>query len=299
MNKSKKLIFFGNERLATGLSHTNTPTIKALINEGYEVTAVVCNYTESRSRSARKLEIAEVAKAHNIPIMLPTHLLDIKHDIKELDAEFGVLVAYGRIIPREIIDLFPKGIINIHPSLLPKYRGPIPVEQAILDGATESGTSIMRLVAEMDAGPLYAQNKTQLKGKETKAELADNLLSAGADLLIKHLPRILENPQDFKVQDESKATYTKLIGKEDGEISWDKPAEHIEREIRAFSGWPKSRTKLFDKPVIITKARVVKDSGDGDLVIECQSGWLEIQELTAPSGRSMGGAEFLRGYSKN
>jgi methionyl-tRNA formyltransferase len=182
---------------------------------------------------------------------------------------------------------------------LPKYRGPIPVEQAILDGATESGTSIMRLVAEMDAGPLYAQNKTQLKGKETKAELADNLLSAGADLLIKHLPRILENPQDFKVQDESKATYTKLIGKEDGIISWDKPAEHIEREIRAFSGWPKSRTKLFDKPVIITKARVVKDSGDGDLVIECQSGWLEIQELTAPSGRSMGGAEFLRGYSKN
>jgi methionyl-tRNA formyltransferase len=297
MSKSKKLVFFGNERLATGLEHTSTPTIKALIKEDYEIVAVISSYTKGRSRSARKLEITEVAEAHNIPLMLPTHLRDIKDDIKNLNADFGVLVAYGKIIPQEIINIFPKGIINIHPSLLPKYRGPTPIEQAILDGATESGTSIMRLVAEMDAGPVYAQAKIALKDTESKAGLAEKLLHLGVGLLVEHLPQILENPQSYTEQDDSRATYTMLITKEDGLVDWNKPAEQIEREIRAYSGWPKSRAKLHDKDVVITKARVAKDGSDGTLVIECQPGWLEVQQLTAPSGRNMSASEFLRGYS--
>jgi methionyl-tRNA formyltransferase len=299
MSKSKKLVFFGNERLTTGISHTDTPTIKSLINNGYEVAAVVSNYIKGRSRNARKLEITEVAEHHNIPVLLPTHLSDIKDDIKKLDADFGVLVAYGRIIPQEIIDLFPKGIINIHPSLLPIYRGPTPIEQAILDGINETGTSIMRLVRDMDAGPVYASERLALSGTESKAELAEKLLNIGAKLLIKHLPRILDNPQDFTTQDDSAATYTMLITKNDGHINWAIPADKIEREIRAYAGWPKSRAKLFDKDIVVTKARIANDSNDGDLVIECLPGWLEIQELTAPSGRNISGAEFLRGYSKN
>jgi methionyl-tRNA formyltransferase len=299
MSKSKKLVFFGNERLTTGISHTDTPTIKSLINNGYEVAAVVSNYIKGRSRNARKLEITEVAEHHNIPVLLPTHLSDIKDDIKKLDADFGVLVAYGRIIPQEIIDLFPKGIINIHPSLLPIYRGPTPIEQAILDGINETGTSIMRLVRDMDAGPVYASERLALNGAESKAEIAEKLLTIGAELLIKHLPRILDNPQDFTTQDDSAATYTMLITKNDGHINWAIPADKIEREIRAYAGWPKSRAKLFDKDIVVTKARIANDSNDGDLVIECLPGWLEIQELTAPSGRNISGAEFLRGYSKN
>jgi methionyl-tRNA formyltransferase len=297
--RKPRLVFFGNERLTTGISHTDTPTIKSLINNGYEVAAVVSNYIKGRSRNARKLEITEVAEHHNIPVLLPTHLSDIKDDIKKLDADFGVLVAYGRIIPQEIIDLFPKGIINIHPSLLPIYRGPTPIEQAILDGINETGTSIMRLVRDMDAGPVYASERLALSGTESKAELAEKLLNIGAKLLIKHLPRILDNPQDFTTQDDSAATYTMLITKNDGHINWAIPADKIEREIRAYAGWPKSRAKLFDKDIVVTKARIANDSNDGNLVIECQPGWLEIQELTAPSGRNISGAEFLRGYSKN
>jgi methionyl-tRNA formyltransferase len=299
MSKSKKLVFFGNERLATGLATTDLPTLKSLISSGYEIAMVVSNYTEGRSRNARKLEIAETAEEHNIPVMLPTHLNDIKDDIKNMNADFGVLAAYGRIIPKEIIDMFPHGIINIHPSLLPSHRGPTPIEQTILDGAKETGTSIMRLVTDMDAGPVFAQAKIALSGNESKIELAKTLLNLGSSLLLDILPSILDGSNTPVPQDSSRATYTHLLKKEDGVINWDKPADNIERQIRAFLGFPKSRAKVINQDVIITKARVAKDKNDGDLVIECQPGWLEIQELTAPSGRTITGAEFLRGYSKS
>jgi methionyl-tRNA formyltransferase len=297
MSKSKKLVFFGNERLATGLKSTGAPTLKKLIENGYEVTAVVSNFTAGRSRNARKLEIAEVAEQHNIPVMLPTHLGNIKDDIKEFNAGFGVLVAYGRIIPAEILDIFPHGIINIHPSLLPEYRGSTPIEQAILDGKKETGSSIMRLVNEMDAGPIYAQSKLELRGDETKEILAKNLLDLGSELLIDNLPAILDGSLQPKSQDNSKATYTKLLDKEDGLVNQKKPAEDIERQIRAFAGFPKSRVILNSQDIIITKARVAKDKSDGDLILQCSPGFLEVQELIAPSGRSISGADFLRGYS--
>jgi methionyl-tRNA formyltransferase len=299
MSKSKKLVFFGNERLATGITSTNVLTLKALINNGYEVLAVIANYNEGRSRNSRRLEIAEVAKQHNIPVLLPTHLHDIKDDIKAMNADFGVLVAYGKIIPKEIIDVFPHGIINIHPSLLPQYRGPTPIEQAIIDGAGKTGTSIMRLVTAMDAGPVYAQESITLTGNESKLELANKLLGLGSRLLVDNLPSILSGSLSPTPQDNSKATYTHLLDKNSGSVDWQKPAELIEREVRAFAGFPKSKAKILGRDVIITKSRVAKNKDDGDLVIECQPGWLEVQELIAPSGRTVSGAEFIRGYSKN
>jgi methionyl-tRNA formyltransferase len=199
-------------------------------------------------------------------------------------------VAYGRIIPADIIKIFPHGIINIHPSLLPKYRGPTPIEQAILDGAEITGTSIMRLVSEMDAGPVYAQSKISLNGNESKEELANKQLEIGSRLLIDNLPSILDGTLSPAAQDNSKATYTKLLNK---------TAEIIQRQIRAFAGYPKSRADLLNRSVVITKSRVAQDKDDGELVMRCNPGWLEITELTAPSGRSMSGAEFLRGYNKS
>jgi methionyl-tRNA formyltransferase len=299
MSKSKKLVFFGNERLATGVSRTSAPTLRALIDNGYDVTAVVSNYEKGRSRNARELEIAEVAKQHNIPVLLPAHLDDIKDDIKSMKADFGVLVAYGKIIPREIIDIFPHGIINIHPSLLPKYRGPAPIEQVILDGASQTGTSIMQLVLKMDAGAVYAQDKIKLTGHESKEELAEELLLKGVGLLINSLPQILDKSLLPTLQDESQASYTHLLKKEDGIINWEQPAKEIERQVRAYAGFPKSRTKIVSHDIVITKARVAKHKEDGGLVMECQPGWLEIKELIAPSGRKITGAEFIRGYSKN
>jgi methionyl-tRNA formyltransferase len=265
MKPSKKLVFFGNEKLATGIS-AKRRVLDALVKEGYKITAAITG--------------------------------DIPPDLAAAKPEAAVLVAYGRLIPQEVLDIFPKGIVNIHPSLLPLYRGSTPIETAILDGAAETGVSLMRLTAKMDTGPIYAQKRLALTGTETKQELADKLLDIGRELLAERLPSILEGWDTPKPQIESEATYTKLLKKDDGVMDLAKPAEILEREVRAYAGWPRSRTAIHGREAIITKARVAKDKDDGNLVIKCQPGYLEIEELIAPSGKTMTGEEFLRGYRK-
>lgn len=294
MTKSKKLVFFGSERLATGVS-TKTPTIRALIENDYEISAIVSHFSEGRSRYSRGLEIASIAQAHKIPLRLEA--LDKIKDEQYYQAEAAILVAYGQIIPPEIIDIFPRGIINIHPSLLPKYRGASPVEQTILDGAEQTGVSLMKLDAKLDDGPIFAQKTVNLRGNETKQQLVDKLLSLGADMLIEHLPAILTGDLEPKPQTQNKATYTQRIGKDDGLIDWRKSAIQIEREVRAYAGWPKSRATLLGHDVIVTKSRVAIDSSDGALVMQCNPGFLEILELKAPSGKTISGSDFMRGYS--
>src|SRR5688500_17078175 len=213
-NTSKTLIFFGNERLVSGLKRTNAPTLRALINAGYHIAAVVSHHTGSRSRSNRKLEVAEIAAAHNIPVLLPNRPIEIIDTLRNLNADAAVLAAYGRIIPQSIIDLFPKGIINIPPSLLPKYRGPTPIESAILNGDSETGVSIMQLTAGMDEGPVYAQSKITLSGDETKFDLFEKIAPIGADLLIRILPSILDGSLKPAPQEASAATYCNLLTKE-------------------------------------------------------------------------------------
>jgi methionyl-tRNA formyltransferase len=296
MTASRKLVFFGNERLATAVA-TKAPTLRALVHAGYEIPAVISNYTPGISREDRRLEIVEVAHAYHIPVLLPDNLKEIISKLKSYKAEAAVLVAYGKIIPQEVIDIFPKGIINIHPSLLPKYRGPTPIETAILDGAHETGVSLMRLVAKMDTGPVFAQEHVELSGNETKQKLADKLLDAGSNLLKQHLPAILEGWLTPKPQIDAETTYTKLIKKDDGILDFSKPAEVLEREVRAYAGWPKSRTKIHGHEVVVTKTRTAKVKNDGDIVTECKPGYLEILELIAPSGKTVSGAEFIRGYS--
>jgi methionyl-tRNA formyltransferase len=304
MKKSKrhlpskpKLVFFGNERLATGVS-TDAPTLRALVKAGYDIQAVVSSHTEAVSRNKRLLEIVDVAHAYHIPVLLPKKTKEIKDKLEKTGAKAAILVAYGQIIPQEVIDIFPEGIINIHPSLLPKLRGSTPVETAILNGLEQAGVSLMKLTAEMDAGPVYAQKAIPLSGQETKPELALQLLNEGGQLLVDNLEEILSGQLKPKPQDETESTYTRLLSKEDGQIDFNEPADVIERKVRAFIEFPKTRAKIFNRDVIITKARIASGEKDGALVIKCQPGWLEIVELSAPSGRTMAGAEFVRGYRK-
>lgn len=298
MNRSSRIIFFGNERLSSSFKPVGAPTLKALLDNGYNVVAVVANYHEATSRAKRKLEVKEFADQNKIPVYLPNKPADILDELKALKPDIGILVAYGRIVPQSVIDMFPKGIVNIHPSLLPLYRGSTPIEQAILDGAKNTGVSLMALAKEMDSGPIFSQQQVKLSGHETKQDLTAKLLKVGGELLIKNLPAILDGSLKPVDQDESKASYCKLLNKEDGILKTTKTASVLEKEVRAYAGWPKSHLEIFGQPVIVTEARVALSSSDGDLVVNCAGSFLEIKHLIAPSGRTMSGADFVRGYKK-
>lgn len=303
--KSKTIVLFGNERLATGVS-TTAPTLRALIAEGYTIKAVVANFERAQSRSARDLEIAAVAAKHNIPVLLPQKLSDIAQELADLQADVGVLVAYGKIVPQAIIDLFPRGIINIHPSLLPLHRGPTPIESVILDGDTVTGVSIMQLSAAMDAGPVFGQSEIALSGDETKQALANQLLEIGGHMMVQLLPGILSGEIVAKPQDDTKATYDQLVTKADGTIDWQKPAIQLEREVRAYQEWPKSTTTIAGKQVVITKARVTSDTGqpgawaavDKSLVVYCGQGALEILMLKPAGKQEMTAEAFINGHKQ-
>lgn len=302
---SKPILFFGNERIATGVS-TTAPTLSRLIAAGYRIAAVVAsNDNSGPSRKQRELEVATVAQAHNIPVLLPGRLRESNDELRRFGAQMGVLVAYGKIIPQSIIDIFPSGIVNIHPSLLPLHRGPTPIESSILNNDSTIGVSIMQLTHKMDAGPVYAQQPLKLNGSETKQMLAETLLEMGGDTLLELMPRLLACTATPQPQDESRATYDKLIQKNDGDIDWRKPAVAIEREIRAYAIWPGSRTTLAGKAVAIIKAHTSGVSGQKpgaitatkrSLTIGCGVGSLEIETLKPAGKQEMSAAAFIAGY---
>jgi methionyl-tRNA formyltransferase len=293
---SKTIVFFGNERLATGVT-TTCPTIRALIANGYNIATIISHSTISNpSRSFRKLEIESIAKEYNIPILFPPKLDEVKDYLKSLSASAGVLVAYGKIVPQSIIDIFPFGIINIHPSDLPLHRGPTPLESIILDGSSQTAVSIMQLSKGMDEGAVFAKQYIQLDGNESKQELANQVAEVGKNLVIDNLPGILSSRIKPIPQDSSLATYDRLISKDDGNIDISKTANQIEREIRAYTTWPKSRLSIADQNIIVTKAHVT-NSINSQLDVKCgNSTILSIDELIAPSGRTMSAKSFINGY---
>jgi len=302
MSKTR-IVFFGNERLATGVTSTAN-TLRSLIEAGHEVVAVVSHNESTTSRKQRTLEVAEVAEAYGIPVLLPAKPADIRDQLVAMQADIGVLAAYGKIVPQSVIDIFPHGIINIHPSHLPKHRGPIPIEAVILGGEPATAVSIMRLVKEMDAGPVYGRAEVTLNGDETKQQLADDFLDIGGSLIVELLPGIIDGSLVAVPQDEAAATYDNLITKEDGLLDFTKPAVRLEREVRAYLEWPKSRTTIHGKDVVIIGAHIMDGTGkpgeiwkDGKQFGFYTSEDIFVVDTLKPAGKSeMTAAAFLAGY---
>ncbi len=309
-NKDISIVFFGNERLATGVT-TEAPTLRRLIAAGYNVVAVVSHNTDTRSRRERELEIAQIAAEHKIPLLLPAKPALVIDQLQALHPTIGILVAYGKIVPQSVIDIFPRGIINIHPSQLPRHRGPIPIESVILEGAHETSVSIMRLVHAMDAGPVYGRVSVTLQGDETKQELANQLLNAGGEHLVQILPAIVDGSLVPTPQDEATATYDTLIQKSDGLLDFTKSAVQLEREIRAYQGWPKSRTTLVSTDVVVTAAHVEIVNTDNQTQpgspyhaekvfgLHTADGVLVIDRLKPAGKQEMSAAAFVNGYGKD
>lgn len=303
-----KVIFFGNERLVSGLPKTDAPILTGLIKNGYEVVAVVSHFSDTQSRNNRELEVATIAKEHNIPLFIPHKPSEIIDELRAFKADVAVLAAYGRIVSQAIIDLFPLGIINIHPSLLPQYRGPTPIESAILNGDSETGVSIMQLSAGMDEGPVYAQRKISLEGTESKFELYTRVVDMTSSLFFDTFSRIIDHSITATPQSNEGISYSKLIHKQDGIIDWNLPAVTIDRQIRAYEGWPQSRTTLNGLDIIITKAHVA--SGDHqpgtillkenrELLIGTARDLISIDSIKPLGKKEMPISAFLAGYKSH
>jgi methionyl-tRNA formyltransferase len=294
------LIFFGNERLANSVDE-NGVILKSLIDSDYEVTHLIINRGERRSRTKHEDVVVMIAKHNNIEVIDEWNQDRIIDLAKQSDA--GVLASFGRIIKSDVISAFKHGIVNVHPSLLPLYRGPTPIESAILGNDKKTGVSLMALDDVMDAGNIYASAELELNGDESKQDIYYKLAKMGAQLLIDQLPSILDGTNKGQEQDHSKATFTKLIIKSDGEIDWDQPARIVYDEIRAFLGWPGSKTPLAGKDITITKARLSDANGtpgeyqviDKEIQIYCGQGSIVIEKLK-PAGKSeMTSGAFLAG----
>ena len=305
-----RLVFFGNERIATGVT-TTAPVMKALLAAGHDIAAVVvAQEAIGHSRKQRPLEVAAIAEQHGIPLLAPSKLSDIRDQLADYQAQAGILVAYGKLVPQSIIDIFPKGIINLHPSLLPLHRGSIPLEATLLAGDAETGVSMMQLVRTMDAGPVYAQQTVRLSGNETKQELADSLLALGQTMLEANLAAILDGTLQPHAQNDLAATYDQRLTKDAGMLGpndWDRPAAFIERLVRAYAGWPRVKTRVGETDIIITAAHTAQSDGlPGTLWIEnrefglhAQDGVVVIDRLIPAGKKEMSGRDFLLGYHLN
>ena len=287
------IVFFGTEDFSLY-------SLRALVEAGFNIVAVITKPDSRRGRSNKLIQpaVKQFASQHHIPVWQPNRLKDIISDIKNITPRpTGVLVSYGKIIPQTIIDLFQPGIINVHPSLLPKYRGPSPIESAIANRDKITGVTIMQLEQAMDAGPIYYQETYPLDFTETQPELYQALGQLGAQLLTQKLPNIINGILQPTPQDNSRATYCSLLNKDDSRLDPQQlTADQAEAKIRAHLTYPRSRLKIGQYDLIITKACITQKP-ETPLDIKFTDGkYLSIDELIAPSGKTISTDAFLRGY---
>lgn len=262
-----KIVFFGT-------SEIGVPILESLI-DNHEVLAVVTSPDKpvGRKQELTPSPIAEVAKQHKIQVLKPKKVRDNPDFLSELaeivDSRYidiFVVVSYGKILPQELLDLPPLKTINVHFSMLPKYRGAAPVQFALLNGETKTGTSIFILDAEVDHGFILATKEVDIDPNDTNITLQAKLADISADLLIETLPKYQSGEITPQEQDHSQATFTKIIKKEDGLVDWSKPASEIYNQFRAYQPWPGIYTTWQGKNLKIIDCKLSEDETQLELI---------------------------------
>jgi len=255
------------------------------------------------------------AQKNDLQIWQPEKLRkdeNIFADLESVKADLLIVVAYGQIIPQNILDLFPKGAINVHPSLLPKYRGASPIQSAILSGERETGISIMLMDAKMDHGPILAQDVMQLTGEETNASLHFKLAKTGVRLLIETTKRFVEGRIEPQAQNDDEATFCATITKDDAKINWNQSAQSIKQKIYAFYPWPATwttldgqRVKIFPPIAIINSSKINEEDSigkleiiDGELNVKCGQGELILRKIQLEGKKEIPADDFIRGHKE-
>lgn len=301
-----RVIFWGTPDFAV-------ESLKELVNSKHKVIAVITQPDKPRGRGKKVLPtpVKEFALQHNIPVFQPNKVKgnkELYNRLKELSADIFVVVAYGKILPKEIIELPKYKTINVHASLLPEYRGSAPIHRAILDGKKKTGVCIMEIIEELDAGDIYDCKEVEIKDSDDIVSVHDKLAKEGAKLLVKVLNDIEEGKAKKTKQDDTKSSYAKPIKKEEGKINWENSARNIFNQIRALKVWPKAFTKFRDKEIKILSAEIVDENSTGEIgeivriekgkgfVVQTGKGKLLIKEVQFPNSKVISADDAVRGY---
>jgi methionyl-tRNA formyltransferase len=303
MTQSLNLVFCGTPRFAV-------PTLEKLVSAGHRIHLVV---TQPDRPKGRGLELVSSAVKHsaltlNLPITQPDRIKtndEFRDQLTTINPDAIIVVGYGRIIPQWMLDLPRYGNINLHASLLPKYRGAAPIQWAIANGETVTGNTTMRIDAGLDTGDILLQQQLAIDPADTAETLAPRLAAIGADLAVETLRALETNSIHPRPQDNSQATLAPILRKEDGQIDFSRPAEEILNRIRGFQPWPGAYTKFRGKTLQILHAKPATDSippaeikaQANRLLIGCgHSTSLEILELQLEGKKRTSAHDFLQGY---
>ncbi|MFP4362810.1 MAG: methionyl-tRNA formyltransferase [Spirochaetia bacterium] len=300
-----RIFFAGTPEIAV-------PSLEALQGE-HEIVGVLTN-PDSKKGRGRKLSASPVKQAalvNNLAVFQPERLhKEFYKTVEDLKPELLVVVAYGKIFRQSFLDLFPNGGVNLHPSLLPKYRGPSPIPAAILHEDEETGITVQKLSRKMDAGDIIIQRPFKLSGDETTGELTKTFAIIGAELMVEAVKHIEADIADPIPQDETQATYCHFIHKEDAKIDWRKPAHQIEAMVRAYDPWPGAFTYYHDKKLFIRNSQVYQNSVDKSdtqigkvlgidkdhgILVQTGEGVLCIQRLQLQSKNAQDYTVFING----
>lgn len=283
------------------------PALKQLL-QNYDVVGVITqpDRPAGRNRAVQQSPVKQVALNAGVPVLQPEKIRrsEAIEELRQLNADVFIVAAFGQILPQAVLDLPPHGSINIHASLLPRWRGAAPIQAAIRYGDAETGITIMKMDAGLDTGPMYRQSVIPIAANETGQSLHDKLSLLGGDLLIETLPEILNGALVPEPQDEVLATLAPRIAKEEGRIDWSKPAAEIERTVRAFTPWPGTFTSWNGKLLKILSGGVITgaaESGkvivkDHHLAIGTDDGLFIPTRLQIEGRSAVGIDDFLRGH---
>ena len=286
----------------------SVPTLERLIERDYQIVAVYTQPDRPAGRSGQPAPtpVKRVALEHGLPVYQPRSLRrpEAQEELRAHAPDMLVLAAYGLILPQPVLDIPRYGGLNVHPSLLPRHRGPAPIVGALLAGDTETGVTIMLMDAGMDTGPLLTQRRFPINEHDTTASLTGKLAEFGADLLVDTIEPWTQGSLTPQLQDETLASTTRLLSKEDGRINWQEPAEIVARKVRAYQPWPGTSTTWKGQQLtILSASHAPGPSGTpglvvqraGAIVVETGQGLLELRTVQLQGKRALPIEEFARG----
>lgn len=296
----QKLVFFGSPEFSLDF-------LSALLPE-YDVVLVVTAPDRPNAHAAdRQSAVKQFAAEQGLTVLAPGKFdMSTVERITSFDAALAVVVAYGKILPAELINSFPRGMINVHGSILPKYRGASPIEAAILAGEKQTGPTIMLIEPSLDAGPILAQTSFELTGLD-QAQAYQKMAAAGCPLLLQTLDGYLGGHLKPQPQDSSEATYTTKINKADGHLDTSRPAQVLALQVLAFRAWPTSYFEYDGKPITVLEAAASKDyhqpAGSwfcfgGKLFLACHDSSLQVKKLKLAGKSVSTGQDFINSHSE-